>query len=75
MKKSVRTVDGTIGDSIDGPGYIPLMDPDIQNWRKGQKWTLRQGFAPIFVPIAPGALDRNGSESTSVIITFFNFFV
>jgi hypothetical protein len=41
-------------DSIDGPGYIPLMDPDIQigarvksglcakNWRKVLRQFLRQ---------------------------------
>jgi hypothetical protein len=45
---------------------LARLDPDIQNWRKGQKWTLLQklahGFTPIFVPIARGALDKNSPD-------------
>jgi hypothetical protein len=44
------------------------LDPDIQNWRKGQKWTLRQKLAQRFAPIAPGGLDKNGYHANTKIL-------
>jgi hypothetical protein len=65
MKKSVRTEQESIYCTrID---LAQRLDPDIQNWSKGQMWTLRQKLAQGFAPIAPGALDKNGSDQNIIL--------